>query len=347
MSSSSSSSPAPTKDPYKYDDTREERLGPVPQSSTRQRAALHPVRSFPTGHDTITRAFFGGDVSRHKDHVGRATRWLDPLRIDATFGMGNDDSEEGRIRRTFRRLESSALFSPPAKDSTSLEELLVETNSPGNSSLVALTPSPLRHPMVPHGLGHGSREGFEFSDSSLSSSSPGSPLPSLSSSYGSSSPSHSHPHHSRHYRPISTTSSPSSSPLKFVLIQEHQLEEFAKFENILREERALLGEQCVMVLADVQVSFFQPFLPLSPYHTLSPSSKPFLNTAILFVRHMPTYHYPPLDLPYTICVSKKCDVSLSKSPNSINNGPRFASKTIITNHICSLTKMPRFFSMVR
>ena len=275
-----SSSSSPTKDHYKYDDSKEERLGPVPPTSTRQRIALHPVRSFPTGHDTITRAFFGDDVSRHKDNVGRATRWLDPLRIDPTFGMGNDDTQEGRIRRTFRRMESSALFTPPARDSTSLTELIVDTDSPSNSShssLYPLTPSPLRHSMVPHGLGHGSREGFEFSESYLSSSSPGmnmvSPLPSLSSSpYGSPSYSpyhtisgsqgHQHHHssssHHHHHSSMSTTSSPSSSttsgsPLKFVLIQEHQLSEFARFENILREERALLGEQCTMVLGNVQV----------------------------------------------------------------------------------------------
>ena len=287
MSSSSSSSP--TKDPYKYDDSKEERLGPVPESSTRQRRALHPVRSFPTGHDTITRAFFGGDVPRHRDNVGRSTRWLDPLRIDPRFGISaDDDSQEGMIRRTFRRLESSALFTPPARDSTSLTELIVDSDSPvksSHSSLFPLTPSPSRHPMVPHGLGHGSREGFEFSESYLSSSLlPGtnmvSSLPSLSSTpYGSPNGSpyhatsgghgHSHHHHHNnsysssnhhsHHSPMSNMSSPSSSissssPLKFVLIQEHQLKEFARFENILREERALLGEQCTMVLADVQVS---------------------------------------------------------------------------------------------
>jgi hypothetical protein len=46
----------------------------------------------------------------------------------------------------------------------------------------------------------------------------------------------------------------SSSGMKLVLVDESQLRELSKFETILREERQLLGEQCALVLADIQAS---------------------------------------------------------------------------------------------
>ena len=42
--------------------------------------------------------------------------------------------------------------------------------------------------------------------------------------------------------------------MKLVLVDESQLRELSKFGTILREERQLLGEQCALVLADIQAS---------------------------------------------------------------------------------------------
>ena len=42
--------------------------------------------------------------------------------------------------------------------------------------------------------------------------------------------------------------------MKYVLVEEDRLAEITKFENILREEQEIIGEQCAMVVPDIQVS---------------------------------------------------------------------------------------------
>ena len=232
--------------PYYFNDHQHEiHLDTVPESPT-QHVIIHPVRAFPTKNDTLTKAFFSISVPKHKEQLDKATRWLDPLRIDPTFGMGNDDSEEGRIRRTFRRLESSTLFSPPTKNSTSLRELVTDMNDVSKDTISSLSPTKLtkipRTQYIPHGFGHGNRDGFEFSESYLSSSSFGDDGSSTIMTTNTGMHSHLHP-------------SPSLG-MKLVLVEEDKLREYSKFETILREERALLGEQCTMVLGNVQVGLF-------------------------------------------------------------------------------------------
>ena len=46
---------------------------------------------------------------------------------------------------------------------------------------------------------------------------------------------------------------------KFLLVEESALEELTKFENLLRHERSLLGEQCSLSLTD---NFFEARIPL-------------------------------------------------------------------------------------
>lgn len=234
-------SPINTKeDIYKYNNPNEHELEAVPESPTR-RVALHPVRAFPTRNDTLTRAFFGSSVPKHRSQVEKARRWLDPLSVDPKFGV-DDDSQEGMIRRTFRRLESSALFLPPTKDSTSLEELI------SDSFVSSLAPKAALPPMRStasaksgscSGFGHGSRDGFEFSESYLSTRHGVGSTASLANSVGG-------------LGGLGSSTASSSTGMKLVLVDEGQLRELSKFESILREERALLGEQCAMVLSDIQ-----------------------------------------------------------------------------------------------
>ena len=249
---------------YFNDHSYQTQLDAVPESPTK-RVTIHPVRAFPAKNDTLTKAFFNVSVPKHKSQLDKATRWLDPLRIDPTFGMGNDDTEEGRIRRTFRRLESSSLFSPPTKNSTSLRELVTDMNESkdtGSTFSIASPSKSIRTPgkhsrtqYIPHGFGHGQRDGFEFSESYLSSSSMV----------------------SDHLHGGESTSISGASPslgMKLVLVEEDKLREYSKFETILREERALLGEQCTMVLGDVQVYSNPPIPSRSPLHPFSPSIQP-------------------------------------------------------------------------
>ena len=252
--------------PYYFNDHQHEsHMDAVPESPTRH-VAIHPVRAFPAKNDTLTKAFFSVSVPKHKEHMDKVTRWLDPLRIDPTFGMGNDDTEEGRIRRTFRRLESSTLFSPPSKNSASLSELVTDMNDSKDTTSLSLSPSKQtkipgkqRTKYIPHGFGHGNRDGFEFSESYLSSSSFEAAHGDDGSVTTNGMHSHSHSHLSQ---------SPSLG-MKLVLVEENKLREYSKFETILREERALLGEQCTMVLGDVQVYFCSSlhFLSFSLIHS--------------------------------------------------------------------------------
>ena len=46
---------------------------------------------------------------------------------------------------------------------------------------------------------------------------------------------------------------------KFVLVEESSLQELNKFESLLKRERSLLGEQCVLALAD---NHFEARIPL-------------------------------------------------------------------------------------
>ena len=80
----------------------------------------------------------------------------------------------------------------------------------------------------------------------------------------------------RSYRRINSTQlfnqlNPNDAPLselsgrhetkgkKYVLVEQSRLSELTKFENVLREEKALLGEQCAWVLSDIQTS---PHIPI-------------------------------------------------------------------------------------
>ena len=302
MSSSSRGSPSATSsssisrvtanDPYKYDDSREA-FDPIP-AHPKQTVVLHPVRSFPTRNDTLTRAFFGADAESHKAKVERTQRWLNPLRIDPTFGVGDGDggdTQEGMLRKAFRRLESSALFVPATKDTASLAEL-VAGGDDAPSPIALPLPSPtrppaLRHAGVPHGFGHGSRDGFEFSVSFLSSPDVGTvgtgagavgktpTLPALSSSTRSPSSNPPSPSTATTLAAAATA----ATGARFVLVEERQLRELSLFESVLRDERERLGEQCALVLADVQVRHTHtrppPHPPLPPKSRLSlPAAAP-------------------------------------------------------------------------
>jgi len=258
-------------DPYKYDDSREtSTFDPVPANPNKKSAAviLHPVRAFPTRNDTLTRAFFGSDAEAHKAKVERTQRWLHPLRVDPTFGVGDGDgggdTQERMLRKAFRRLESSALFVPATKDTASLAELVAAVDdvpSPIKLPLASPTrhgpsPGPLRRPGVPHGFGHGSRDGFEFSESYLPTLD-GSTSTTTSTTGGATSkglPALSSSARSPSTNPPSPSMTTTTTGARYVLVEEHQLKELSYFEAVLREERARLGEQCALVLADVQVS---------------------------------------------------------------------------------------------
>ena len=61
---------------------------------------------------------------------------------------------------------------------------------------------------------------------------------------------------------------------KYVLVEESRLSELSKFEDILREEKDKLGEQCAWILSDVQTKVNEP-IPATrlAMHNMCESSK--------------------------------------------------------------------------
>ncbi len=60
--------------------------------------------------------------------------------------------------------------------------------------------------------------------------------------------------------PLSEITKVPSQHKKYIVIEESRLHELTKFENLLRQEKELLGEQCTWVLNDISVSARQPLL---------------------------------------------------------------------------------------
>eukprot|EP01038_Epipyxis_sp_PR26KG_P007137 gene7137-9738_t len=84
----------------------------------------NPLKLFPTRNDSIAKAFFSAEATnKNKRKLESKTRWLQPDSIDPQFGIAGD-SQEIYVRRTYRRLQSSSIFSPTKKtDELSLKNL--------------------------------------------------------------------------------------------------------------------------------------------------------------------------------------------------------------------------------
>ena len=192
------------------------------------------------------------------------------------------DSQDAAIRQTFRRLETSAIFLPADTSSTSLSELYTEDDQRGKKHS--------GHPHHSHQNYTPNSSGY-FPNRSFASNSP-------YRSSGEYSPQRSAGEHSLNRsgeqyspnRPLDATSyQPNTSRMstlksisyesedtnantfcgsqtlnsvntkrQFVLVEESQLKELAKFETILRDERIRLGEQCVLIVPELQVRACQP-----------------------------------------------------------------------------------------
>ena len=169
------------------------------------------------------------------------------------------------VRRTFRRLESNALFLPPTQSTTSLSELFLddirdcnrdstlliaensiyttrterskhtfcsENSLKGDSTMLQSLRSKSTHSRTRHSMNSPSRSNHSHMEHSMRSSSKGC---------------------SASESPVRLRPQAKHVDRKFVLVEEAELKELAKFESILRDERIRLGEQCVLVVPDIQV----------------------------------------------------------------------------------------------
>eukprot|EP01032_Pedospumella_encystans_P008892 gene8892-10510_t len=110
---------------------RKDRLEPL-NHEFRLNAAPSPLDLFPSKTDTISSAFFGiGVQPTKKRKIPRKLQdelpWLHGDRVDPDFGL-TGDSQELTIRRAFRRIESSTLFTPVTKQNASLAEIVPNNN---------------------------------------------------------------------------------------------------------------------------------------------------------------------------------------------------------------------------
>ena len=106
---------------------RKDRLEPL-NHEFRLNAAPSPLDLFPSKTDTISSAFFGIGVQPTKKRkiprkLQDELQWLHGDRVDSDFGL-TGDSQELTIRRAFRRIESSTLFTPVTKQNASLAEIV-------------------------------------------------------------------------------------------------------------------------------------------------------------------------------------------------------------------------------
>lgn len=105
---------------------RKEKLEPLSHSHSQEFRTLPPpcpLDMFPSKRDTISTAFFGIETKKHTVKLQDNARWLYVDKMDADFGL-QGDSQEDHIRRAYRRIESSALFSPVNKQDASLAEIV-------------------------------------------------------------------------------------------------------------------------------------------------------------------------------------------------------------------------------
>lgn len=101
----------------------------------------NPLDVFPSKSDTISKTFFHLDAEKHRKKLQRKEdtvhRWLDPQKIDPTFGLPEDHTDIKRdLRRAYRRIESSALFKPMLPHEISLSDLNAPTKRGKNFVLV-------------------------------------------------------------------------------------------------------------------------------------------------------------------------------------------------------------------
>ena len=84
----------------------------------------NPLKVFHSKKAPIAPAFRATDsnIKRNIKEVEDRQLWLQPDVIDPTFGI-KGDTKEVMMRRSFRRLESSALFNPVKEDGASLGEI--------------------------------------------------------------------------------------------------------------------------------------------------------------------------------------------------------------------------------
>ena len=90
-------------------------------------AIPNPLTMFHSKSQPLAKKFRSTDatVGQNIKEIESRTRWLRPDKVDPTFGI-KGDTNEVLIRRSFRRLESTALFNVPGKNDVNLKELSVE-----------------------------------------------------------------------------------------------------------------------------------------------------------------------------------------------------------------------------
>mgnify|MGYP000728268900 CR=1 FL=1 len=94
----------------------------LPPAPTDKPIAMNPLKMFPSKSDTITKTFSALEKPQARRQLEGYERWMYPDRVDPTFGVGGS-SQEDYIRRSYRRIASSNLFNPLAREDVSLKEL--------------------------------------------------------------------------------------------------------------------------------------------------------------------------------------------------------------------------------
>lgn len=94
----------------------------IASSSSINTLQLNPLDIFPSKKDSITKAFFGIEIDKHKRKVEDNIRWLYVDKVDSNFGL-QGNTQEDSIRRAYRRIESSTLFNPVQQKDVSLSNI--------------------------------------------------------------------------------------------------------------------------------------------------------------------------------------------------------------------------------
>jgi hypothetical protein len=91
----------------------------------------NPLKTFHSKTKPLRSTFRSSDptIKANKKAVEARKQWLQPDTIDPTFGI-EGDTKEVKIRRSYRRLESSNLFNPPVQGA-SLSELVPSAENDG------------------------------------------------------------------------------------------------------------------------------------------------------------------------------------------------------------------------
>lgn len=105
-------------------------------SSTAELPATgNPLTMFPSKSSSLASVFYAVDVPKNKKKYAHNKRWLDPEITDPNFGL-EEQQQESKFRRTFRRIGSNALFNPPRADSVSFKELQIPPKLPNKKFIL-------------------------------------------------------------------------------------------------------------------------------------------------------------------------------------------------------------------